>query len=88
LALSLERLGISRVLRDENKVVIEGVNLLKKNRKPRQGAEGRIIDFPAPIHVSNVAIIDPKDNKRTRIGKKLVGEKMVRVARRSSSELE
>lgn len=52
-----------------NKVVVEGVNLRKKHKKPtQQNPEGSIVDIYAPIHVSNVALIDPKTKKATRVG--------------------
>lgn len=52
-----------------NKVVVEGVNLRKKHKKPtQQNPEGSIVDIYAPIHVSNVALIDPKAKKATRVG--------------------
>jgi large subunit ribosomal protein L24 len=59
---------ITKVLRTENRVVVEGINMVKKHVKPNGQAQGSIVDMEAPIHASNVMIVDPKTNKRTRIG--------------------
>lgn len=70
----------------ENKVLVEGVNIKKKHQKPtRSGQKGQIVDKAFPIDVSNVMIVDPKSGKRTRVGKKLVGDKFVRVAKKSET---
>ena len=58
---------ITKVLRDENKVVVEGVNIVKKHVKPNGQTAGSIVEMEAPIHASNVMMIDPKTKKRTRI---------------------
>jgi large subunit ribosomal protein L24 len=69
-------------------ILIEGVNIKKRHTKSRkQGKKGSIIEKSAPIHVSNVLIVDPKTNKGSRVGKKLVGDKYVRVAQKSGAEL-
>ena len=79
---------ITRVLAKEDKVVISGVNMFKKHQRPKTSdAKGQVISVAMPIHASNVMIADPKDGKPTRIGKKKVGDKMVRIARRSNQEL-
>lgn len=66
------------------KVVVEGVNIKKKHKKPTQSnPEGSIIEVYAPIHVSNVALIDPKTKKATRVGIKEVKGKKVRYAKKS-----
>ena len=65
-------------------VVVEGVNLLKKHLRPRQaGQKGQIIELSAPIHASNVMVIDPKSNKPTRIGFVTEGDQKKRVAKRT-----
>lgn len=59
---------ILRAMPAENKVLIEGINIMKRHRKPTaQARTGQIVEIPAPIHVSNVSIIDPKSGKPTRI---------------------
>ncbi len=53
----------------DDQVIVEGLNLMKKHVRPRkQGETGQIIEFPAPIHVSNVKLICPKCNKTGRVG--------------------
>lgn len=66
----------------ENRVLVEGVNIVKKHSKPSQAnPQGGIISFEAPIHVSNVMPIDPKTGNPTRVGYKEVDGKKVRVAK-------
>ena len=80
---------ITKVLKEENRVVVEGVNVVKKHVKPNGQTAGSIIDKEAPIHASNVMIIDPKTKKRTRIGHTVdkKGNK-VRVTKKSNSNLD
>ena len=59
---------IIKTLRSENKVVVEGVNVVKKHQKPTANENGGIIEVEKPIHASNVMIVDPKTKKGTRIG--------------------
>lgn len=79
---------IKKVLKAENKVIVEGVNLVKKHQKGNGQESGGIIEFEAPIHRSNVMIIDPKTKKPTRIGHTMVKDKKVRIARRSCDVLD
>ncbi|MFN4181355.1 MAG: 50S ribosomal protein L24 [Candidatus Paceibacteria bacterium] len=80
--------SIVRVLRDDNKVVVEGINLTKKHQRPRKsGEKGSIITMAMPINASNVMAIDPKTGKRSRVGFKMVGDKKVRIARKSGQEI-
>ncbi|WP_042353699.1 50S ribosomal protein L24 [Bacillus rubiinfantis] len=66
----------------ENRVLVEGVNIVKKHSKPSQAnPQGGIFSFEAPIHVSNVMPIDPKTGNPTRVGYKVVDGKKVRVAK-------
>ena len=62
---------IKKILRADNKVVVEGVHMVKKHQRPTGGETGGILEVEAPIHASNVMIIDPKTKKRTRIAKKI-----------------
>ena len=79
---------IVRVLVSLNKVVIEGMNIVKKHQRPKRSNEkGTIVNVAMPIHASNVMLIDPKSGKPTRSGKKRVGNKMVRIARASNQEI-
>ncbi|KAA3662280.1 MAG: 50S ribosomal protein L24 [Chloroflexi bacterium] len=64
---------VIRVIPDKDRVVVSGVNLVKKHQKPRPTggrtqAQGGIIEFEAPIHVSNVMLIDPEKDEPTRVG--------------------
>lgn len=71
----------------ESRVVVEGVNRHKWHVKPTQNEAGHIVDREAPIHVSNVALVDPKTKKPTRVGYKMEKGKKVRVAKKSGTEL-
>jgi len=75
---------ITTVFPKENKVVVSGVNMVKRHTKPSQESAGGIISKEMPIHVSNVALVDPKTGKATRVGYKVEkdGHK-VRVAKKS-----
>ena len=80
---------IIKTLKKENKVVVEGANIITKHVKPNAANEnGGIIKVEAPIHASNVMIIDPKTKKPTRIGKKIDKDKKVRIAIKSSEKLD
>lgn len=79
--------AITQVLREENKVVVDGVNAMLKNRKTQKKQTDKQIKFNAPIHASNVMIVDPKTNKATRIGVKKVDGKNIRISKKSGSEL-
>jgi large subunit ribosomal protein L24 len=71
-----------------NRVVVEGVNVVKKAMKPNQAnQQGGIVDMEKAIHISNVAPLDPKSGKPTRVAVKKVDGKNVRVAAKSKSEL-
>lgn len=75
---------ILQVLRDKNKVVVEGLNLLIKHVRPRRaGEKGQRIQFPAPLDISNVMLICPKCNKQIRVGYKILeNNKKVRVCKK------
>lgn len=79
---------ITKTLRAENKVIVEGCNIVKKHRKGNGQETGGILEVEAPIHASNVMIIDPKTKKRTRIGHTIENGKKVRVTKKSSSKLD
>ena len=72
----------------ENRAIVEGVNLVIKHTKPNSKApQGGIIKKEAPIHVSNLSLIDPKSNTATRVGYKMVDGKKVRYAKKSGEEI-
>jgi len=77
---------VKKVLPREELAVIEGVNIRKKHQKTKQrNKKGQIIEFAAPIHVSNVMLIDPKTKQQTRVGYKIDGNKKTRVAKKSGT---
>ncbi len=78
---------IVSVLREENRVVVDGLNVMVKNRKTTQKDADKKIKFSAPIHASNVMIVDPKTNKPSRIGAKKVEGKNIRISKKSGAEL-
>ncbi len=68
----------------DDKAVVRGVNMIRKHQKQSQSQEGGIITKEAPIHLSNIALADPKDGKPTRVGFQIQKDgKKVRVAKRS-----
>jgi len=80
---------ITHVLRSENRVVVEGVNIVKKHVKGNGQQAGSINEMEAPIHASNVMILDPKTNKPTRIGHSINKDgKKIRVTKKSNSSLD
>ncbi|NFV81791.1 50S ribosomal protein L24 [Magnetospirillum aberrantis] len=73
----------------EERVVVQGVNKVKKHQRPTAAAAGGIVEKEAAIHVSNVAHVDPKDNKPTRVGVKVLEDgRKVRVAKRSGEVID
>jgi len=73
----------------DNKVVVQGINMIKRHTKPSTTQQGGIVEREAKINVSNVAYLDPKTSKPTRIGfKTLQDGKKVRVARRSGEVID
>ena len=80
---------IIKTLRNENRVVVEGVNMIKKTVKPNGQNPGSIMDMEAPIHASNVMIIDPKTKKPTRIGHTTDKKgKKIRIAKKSNEKID
>lgn len=80
---------VTVALPKENKVIVEGINVVTRHQKPSQSnPNGGNKDITHPIDVSNVAIIDPKTNKPTRVGYKMVDGKKVRVAKKSDSVID
>ena len=83
---------VLEVHRDDNRVLVRGIHMVKRHQRQSATQEGGIISKESPIHLSNVALTDPKDGKPTRIGFKIVGQgeerKKVRVAKRSGVEID
>ncbi|MGH1377980.1 MAG: 50S ribosomal protein L24 [Alphaproteobacteria bacterium] len=79
---------VVKVLPDVRRVVVQGVNLVTKHEKPTQVSPGGIQKKELPIHVSNVAIADPKSGEATRVGYKVLKDgKKVRVAKKSGETI-
>ncbi|OHA21522.1 MAG: 50S ribosomal protein L24 [Candidatus Taylorbacteria bacterium RIFCSPHIGHO2_01_FULL_51_15] len=77
---------ISRVLAEKNLVIVEGVNLRKRHERPRKsGQKGQVVEKAMPLHRSNVAILE--SGKGVRTGAKRVGEKWIRVSRKTGKEI-
>ena len=75
---------VLRVIPDENRAVVDGVNMVKRHQRQTKDREAGIVNKPAPIDLSNVALADPKDGKATRVGFKILDDgRKVRVAKRS-----
>ncbi len=73
----------------KDKFVVEGVNIVKTHQKPSQAApQGGIVEMEAPIHVSNVMLIDPSNREATRVGYKEVDGKKVRVSKKTGEVLD
>jgi len=79
---------VVRAIHELDKVLVEGVNIVKRRKRPRkEGEKGQVIDVTMPLHVSNVMIQDPKSGKGTRIAKKRVKDTWVRIAKKSNTEI-
>lgn len=77
---------VIRVLKERNAVIVEGLNLLKRHQRARKaGQKGQTIEKAMPIHASNVSLME--GGKPVRSGKKLVGEKWMRVSRKTGKEI-
>ena len=74
---------VIKAMPKESKVLVRGINLVKRHTKPTQDNAGGIVSKEQPIHVSNVALIDPKSGKATRVGIKVENGQKVRVAKKS-----
>ncbi|MCB9202096.1 MAG: 50S ribosomal protein L24 [Flavobacteriales bacterium] len=79
---------ITQVIKEKNRAVVGGVNMIKKHVKPNaQNPQGGIVEVEAPIHISNLAIVDPKSGKPTRVGYKFDGDKKIRIAKDSGESI-
>ena len=83
---------VIEVRRTDGRALVRGVNIVKRHQRQSASQEGGIISKEASIHLSNIALVDPKGGKATRVGFKFVGEgenrKKVRVAKRSGVEID
>ena len=79
---------VLQVMPKEDRAVVRGINVVKRHQRQTASQEAGIITKEAPIHLSNIAIADPKDGKPTRVGFKIDGDKKVRVAKRSGVSID
>jgi large subunit ribosomal protein L24 len=80
---------VLRVMPAESRLIVQGVHIAKRHTRPRMGEPGGILEKELPIHISNVAHIDPQTRKPTRIGYKILeGGRKVRFARRSGEVID
>ena len=80
---------VMKVLPTEMRAVVAGVNMMKRHTKPAMGNAGGIVEKEAAIHVSNLAHIDPKDQKPTRVGYRTLDDgRKVRFAKRSGEVID
>ena len=79
---------VVKVLVEKNRAIVEGVNMVSKNQKPNaKNPQGGIVKMEAPIHISNLNVVDPKTGKPTRIGRRLnENGKLVRYSKKSGEE--
>jgi large subunit ribosomal protein L24 len=79
---------VLRVDREKNKAIVEGVNMVSKHTKPSaKNPQGGIVKKEAPIHISNISLLDPKSKKATRVGIKVEGDNKVRFSKKSNQVL-
>lgn len=73
---------------DAAKVLVEGINMIKRHTKPSAAyPDGGIIEKEAPLHISNVSLIDPKSGKATRVSIKKEGKKIIRISKKSNTAI-
>ncbi len=72
----------------DNRALVQGANLVKRHTRATQTDEGGILTKEAPIHLSNIALVDPKDNKATRVGFVIKDGEKKRVAKRSGEVID
>ena len=79
---------VLRVIRDKNKAIVEGLNMVSKHTKPSaKSPQGGIVKKEAPIHISNLALVDSKSKEATKTGTRVEGDKKVRFSKKSNQVL-
>ena len=79
---------VLKVMVSDNRAIVEGVHMVSKSTKPSaKNPQGGIIKQEAPIHISNLSLIDPKSGKATRVAIKHEGKNVVRIAKKSGEEI-
>ena len=80
--------NVQKVLVEDQRVIVEGINMVSKSTKPSaKNPQGGFVKMEAPIHISNISLIDPKSGKATRVAIKREGKKVVRIAKKSGEEI-
>jgi large subunit ribosomal protein L24 len=80
---------VLRVLRKDDRLIVQGVNMVKRHQRPSAGHPGGIVDKEASIHISNVAHVDPASGRPTRVGYKVLDDgRKVRFAKRSGEVID
>ena len=79
---------VLKVLTEKQRAIVEGVNIVNKSAKPSaKNPQGGFVKMEAPIHISNISLIDPKSGKPTRVSRKHEGKNVVRIAKKSGEEI-
>lgn len=79
---------VLRVLRDKNKAIVEGVNMVSKHTKPSAtNPQGGIVKKEAALHISNIQLVDSKTNETTKVAYRIEGDKKVRVSKKTNQVL-
>ena len=78
---------VQQVFPEKDRVVVEDVNMRKKHVKPSNENQGGIIEINAPIHISNIMLVDPKSGEPTRVGRRREKEKIVRYSKKSDETI-
>jgi large subunit ribosomal protein L24 len=75
---------VLKVIAEKNRLVVEGVNIIKRHTKPnpQRQIKGGVVEREAPLHASNVQLVCPECGKATRVGRKMVGDRKVRICRK------
>jgi large subunit ribosomal protein L24 len=75
---------VLQIIKDKERAIVEGVNMVSKSQKPSaKNPQGGIVKQEAPIHISNLSLIDPKSGKATRVSIKHEGKNVVRISKKS-----
>ncbi len=78
---------VLQVFPQENRALVDGVNIRRKHQKPTENEAGGIVEKSAPIHISNLMLVDPTTNEPTRVGRKVVDGKVKRYGKRNDNIL-
>ena len=79
---------VQKVLVEEQRAIVEGINMVSKSTKPSaKNPQGRIVKQEAPIHISNLCLIDPKSGTATRVSIKHEGKNVIRISKKSGEEI-